>query len=148
MVLALIASGCTESKTPQRGLRVPLPDGWVANAGLAGVLMVGPKGRVIVTLERRSAQLPSLEVLTVAVEAEGGSIVRAASALDSLSVRFAKPPSSMGLLVVRTLENGALLLCGSTPHAAVADLDPAEALCAGVRLEPAPRNKREIPAGD
>lgn len=133
LVLALL--GCSEAKTPPpRGLRVPLPEGWVATAGGAGVLLVGPKGRAVLTLERRAVALPSLEVLTGAIEAEGGSVVRASGAADSTLVRYSRPPKS-GLLVVRTLEGGAQLFCASTPSAESSELDAAESLCAGVRLE-------------
>ena len=113
---------------------MPLPDGWVASAGAPGVLMVGPKGRVVLTLERRSAAIPSLELLTAAVEAEGGANVTAAVSSDEAVVRYAKAASS-GLLQVRTLENGVLLLCASTPQAGPGELEAAQALCTGVRLE-------------
>ncbi len=135
VALAVLAGACAETRSsPPRGLRVPLPDGWVANASAGGVLRVGPKGRVVLTLERRSASLPSLETLKAAVEAEGGVVVRAGNAVDSTTVRYTKP--APGLLTVRTLENGGLLLCASTPDATQEELDDAEALCGKVRLEP------------
>jgi hypothetical protein len=138
VALAVLAGACTETKSsPPRGLRVPLPDGWVANADTGGVLKVGPKGRVVLTLERRSAPLPTLEVLKAAVETEGAVVIRAGNAADSTTVRYAK--SAPAFLTVRTLENGALLLCASTPAATQEELELAEALCADVRLEPGVR---------
>ena len=113
---------------------MPLPEGWVATAGGPGVLLVGPRGRAVLTLERRAVALPSLEMLIGAIEAEGGSVVRASGAADSTLVRYARPPKS-GLLVVRTLEGSARLFCASTPSAESSELDAAESLCAGVRLE-------------
>lgn len=137
MVLAVVVGACSESKSPPpRGLRVPLPEGWAAVAGAPGELQVGPKGRVVLTLERRSVPLPAVETLTEAVEAEGGSVVRASGSVEATTVRYAKPSGS-GLLAVRSLENGALLLCASTPKAEAGELDTAEALCSGVRLEAA-----------
>jgi hypothetical protein len=135
VVLAVLVGACSESKSSApRGLRVPLPDGWAANAGASGVLKVGPKGRVVLTLERRTAALPSIEALKAAVEAEGAVVVRGAGAADSTTVRYTKP-SAAGLLAVRTLENGVLLLCASTPEAALEELEAAESLCSAVRLE-------------
>ncbi len=133
MVLALWAGACSETKSSPRGLRVPLPEGWVANAGAPGALAVGPNGRVVLTLERRSAQLPSLEALKAAVESEGGVVVRASSSAEGASVRYAKAEPAM--ISMRVLEGGVLLLCASTPDAAPEELDAAEALCEAVRLE-------------
>lgn len=137
LVLAVMAGACTESKpAAPRGLRVPLPEGWVAIAGAPGVLTVGPKGRAVLTLERRTAPLPTVEALKAAVEAEGAVVLHAGGAVDSTTVRFTKP--APGLLTVRTLENGALLLCASTAQAEADELDAADTLCGSVRLE-APR---------
>jgi hypothetical protein len=113
---------------------VPLPEGWAASAGPAGVLEVGPKGRVLVTLERRAGSQPSLDLLKEAVEAEGATVAQAAGAAQSCSLRYRKGVAE-GLLCVRTLETGLLLLCASTPAADGADLDAAQTLCAGARLE-------------
>lgn len=138
VVLAAMAGACSDVKPSPRGLRVPLPEGWVANAAAPGVLKVGPKGRVVLTLERRTAGLPSVEALKAAVEAEGGVVARASGGVDATTVRYIRT-SAEGLLTVRTLENGVLLLCASTPEAGHDDLEPADTLCAAVRLEPVPR---------
>lgn len=114
---------------------MPLPEGWVATASEGGVLAAGPKGRVVVTLERRPGPLPTLEVLTAAVEAEGGEVVRGSGATDAISVRYHK--GNAAFLAVRTLEGG-LLLCASTPMLQAAELEAAETLCEGVRLETPP----------
>lgn len=115
---------------------MPLPEGWVANAGAGatGVLLVGPKGRGVLTLERRSAKLPTVDALSAAVQAEGCVVVRGTGSADSSAIRYTRPLAA-GLLLVRTLEDGALLLCASTLSAEEEDLDAAERLCAGVRLE-------------
>lgn len=108
----------------------------MANAAATpGVLSIGPKGRVVLTLERRSGALPSPGSLQAAVEAEGGVVVRADGAGDSTRVRYTRLLAA-GLLSVRVLENGALLLCASTPEAEPEDFEAAENLCAAVRLEP------------
>jgi hypothetical protein len=138
LVLAVLAGACRETKSSPRGLRVPLPDGWVANAGAGGVLLVGPKGRGVLTLERRTATLPTVDALKAAVEAEGAVVVRASGAIEATTLRYTRPTAA-GLLSVRTLENGVLLLCASTPSAGEEDLEAAETLCEGVRLEPVPR---------
>lgn len=138
LVLAALAGACSDAKPVPRGLRVPLPDGWTANAAASGVLSVGPKGRVVLTLERRTAVLPSVEALREAAEAEGAVVVRGSGSADSTTLRYAKA-SAYGLLTVRTLESGAQLLCASTPEAEEDELESAETLCAGVRLEPVAR---------
>jgi len=135
VLAACVASACAEPKPVPRGLRVPLPDGWVATASGGGELAAGPKGRVVMTLERRPGPLPTLEVLTSAVEAEGGDVVRGSGATDAISVRYQK--GALGFLAVRTLEGG-LLLCASTPMLEPAELEAAEALCGSVRLEARP----------
>lgn len=131
VALAFVMAGaCSEPKSA--GLRVPLPEGWAASEGAPGVLRVGPRGRAVLTLERRAARLPTVEVLRAAVEAENGVVVRAVGDPGSTGVRYTRG-SSAGLLVVRTLESGKVLLCASTPEASELDFDPAETLCAQVR---------------
>lgn len=138
VVLALGTWACSETKPSPRGLRVPLPFGWVGTEGGSGILRVGPVGRAVLTLERRSAKLPSADALKAAVEAEGGSVVYAGGELDSITVRYTKAPAR-GLLRARTLEDGALLLCASTPEAAPEELEAVDTLCTQIRLEPGDR---------
>ena len=59
-------------------------------------------------------------------------MVRAAGDSGSTGLRYTRG-SSAGLLVVRTLEKGKVLLCASTLEARELDFDPAETLCAQVR---------------
>ena len=101
------------------------------------MLKVGPKGRVVLTLERRSAPLPTVDALKAAVEAEGAVVVRAGGTIDAIGVRYTRP--APGMLTVRTLEYGALLLCASSPGVVPEELDALDALCTGVRLEAAAR---------
>lgn len=137
-LLVAWAGACSDSKVSPRGLRVPLPDGWVATPGAPGVLQVGPKGRVVVTLERRTAALPTLNALRAAVEVEGAAVTGAAGTPFKSVVRYGKSEAGSGLLAVHILETGVVLLCASTPAAEPAELDSVQALCAGVRLEAAP----------
>src|SRR3954464_8708586 len=102
----MFTGACSESKGPARALRVPLPEGWVATSGSGGVLRVGPKGRAVLSLERRSAVLPTLESLRAAVEAEGASVTKSAETADSTAVRYARPGAAEGLLATHTLEGG------------------------------------------
>ena len=129
------ASACSEPKPPARGLRIPLPEGWVATPGGAGVLLVGPKGRQVMSLERRTAALPTLNALRGAVEAEGASVTHANGTPMTTSVRFSKPDAPEGLLTVRTLDPGVVLLCASTSEAEASELEAAQTLCGAVRLE-------------
>lgn len=131
----LAAAACTEPKGPRAtALRVPLPDGWVARANASGTLEVGPKGRVVLTLDRKTGALPAAEVLRAAVESEGGGVVDAATATDAVQVRYTKGGRT-GLLMVRPLEGQALLLCATTPEATADELAPSVALCGQVGLE-------------
>lgn len=138
VALLLFVSACSGGKPAARGLRVPLPDGWAATPGAPGVLQVGPKGRVVVTLERRSAPLPAVAVLAAAVQAEGATVTHSEEIPGRALVRYAKSGAPEALLAVRTLEPGVLLLCASTPGAELEELESSLALCAAVRLEAAP----------
>lgn len=136
---ALAAGACTEAKSARpAGLRVPLPEGWVATATASGVLEVGPKGRVVATLERRVAPRVPVEELSRAVESEGGAVVSAASSEDSVRVRYTRGATS-GLLLVRPLDEKALLLCATLAVATPAEIDAAESMCGQTRLE-TPKN--------
>jgi len=135
VLLAALAGACSEAKVPPaRGLRVPLPDGWTASPGASGVLKVGPGGRGVATLERSAAPLPSMEALKTAVEAEGAVVASVVGAADSRVLRYSREGRG-GLLVVRTLEPGVLLLCATTPEVAPEELEATQALCGKARLE-------------
>ena len=116
-------------------LRVPLPDGWVARAAPSGALEAGPKGRVVLTLDRRTGALPAVDALSAAVEEAGGAVVASSATGEAVRIRYTKG-DTIGLLVVRPLEGGALLLCASAPAATPDELDASEALCGQVGLEP------------
>ena len=135
VALLLWATACTEARSPPRGLRVPLPEGWVAIPAGSGMLQVGPKGRVVLTLERRPGALLSLNALRGAVESEGASITQANGSASSTSVRYSKPGAPEAMLTVRALEPGVLLLCASTGQTEPSELDAAQTVCGGVRLE-------------
>lgn len=138
VALLVTLTGCPDAKPGARGLRVPLPEGWAATPGGSGILHVGPKGRVVLTLERRSLALPTLNALENAVEAEGAAVTHAEATPMRTLVRYAKADAPEGLLAVRTLEPGVVLLCASTVAAEADELDAAQTLCSGVRLEAAP----------
>lgn len=132
----MLAGACPDPNRP-RGLRVPLPEGWVATASSAGALRVGPKGRVVLSLERRAGPLPSLSVLDAAIVAEGGAVVEGSSGPEGISIHYRKGERT-GLLMVRPLEPGTLVLCASEPDASAAELAIVQTLCLEVRLEAAP----------
>ncbi len=138
VVLVVVAGACSEPKPAPRGLRIPLPDGWVASPGASGALRVGPKGRAVLTLEKRTAAVPSLDALKAAVETEGASVTHAEATPQRTQVRYAKPGTPEAVLAVRLLEPGVLLLCASTSDAEAEELEAGLALCSGVRLEAAP----------
>jgi hypothetical protein len=136
--LVVAAGACSEPKPATRGLRIPLPEGWVASPTAAGVLRVGPKGRAVLTLEKRAAALPSLEALEAAVVAEGAAVTHAEANASRILLRYARPDSAEALLAARLLEPGMLLLCASTVETEAEELDAAQALCGNVRLDAAP----------
>ena len=89
----------------------------------------------MLTLERRSGAVPTLDALQAAVEAEGAGVTHAEATPAQTLVRYARPGAPEGFLTVRTLEPGALLLCASTIGIETEELEPSQFLCAAVRLE-------------
>jgi hypothetical protein len=110
-----------------------MPEGWVARPLAAGELGIGPKGRVVMTLERRAA-MPTLAALQQAVEAEGAQLLSFTDTAG-LALRYGLDAGALGLLAVRPLDGGAALWCATTPEARAEELDAAAAACAAVRLE-------------
>lgn len=93
LALALLgAMGCPSEKPAApaeapTGLRVPLPDGWRFSAS-ADVLAVGPRGRVVLQLERSARPLPTLDALAARVAAEGVEILQKESIDSFVGVRY------------------------------------------------------------
>ena len=137
-LLLLGVSACSQNKPASRGLRVPLPEGWTATPNAAGVLQAGPKGRAVLTLERKTAPLPALETLEAAVEAEGAAVTHAEASAAAVVVRFSRAGNPEALLMARPLTEGVVLLCATTLAAEAPELELGQTLCAGVRLELAP----------
>lgn len=91
--LALLLVGCDEQKAappvaePRSSLRVPLPDGWKANA-VSGGLHVGPQGKVVLQLESTTRPLPDAAEFLAAVEHEGVSVHEKESVPTFVGVRY------------------------------------------------------------
>src|SRR5687768_7669422 len=69
-----LGSGCPDAPAPpapqppatngKTGVRVPLPEGWVATAGPDGSFLAGPRGRTVLRIDRQPAStLPTAEAL-------------------------------------------------------------------------------------
>lgn len=88
------ALGCSEKRTmttaatPRGGLRVPLPDGWVATP-VGDRLEAGPAGRPALVLELSDAPLPTLDALLAMVVSERVSVREKESSDSFVAVSYA-----------------------------------------------------------
>lgn len=90
VALALGAALCAcpaDKPVTRGGLRVPLPDGWLATPHGA-LLEAGPAGRPAVTLESRDAPLPALDALLAALAAEGTQVLEKESTETFVGARY------------------------------------------------------------
>lgn len=133
MLAALCA--CAEKPAAPTGLRVPLPDGWVATPKGAG-LAVGPKGRVVATLEPRAGDVPKSLELSRAVTAEGAFDVTREDGDGYSAVRYALGSGREGFLAVKRTP-AKTVWCASTAEARPADIDDGLALCRSIGAEQA-----------
>lgn len=134
---ALGCVACSEKKSEvPSGLRVPLPDGWNANAGVHG-LLVGPPGRVVLSLESRGDALPSAAQLTAAVGAAGGVQPETQADPTWVTVRYrlVSDGGSVEAFVGARKAGGHVIWCASTELTRPAELEPALGICRTVSQE-------------
>lgn len=144
--VALVALGCPQTRSvadgsvpPGKvGLKVPLPDGWVAHPGAGGVLQVGPGGHVVMTVEHRPEEhrgLPDAGAVPSALREEGVMVLGELPLPDGWLLRYQWPGHEQALLGARQLPTG-LLLCASSPGATLDEVKQAAALCTEIGATP------------
>lgn len=139
--LALLALGCPEKAAPvaggRAGLRVPLPDGWVA-VPVGERLEAGPPGRPALVLETRELPFPTADGLAALVQAEKVKVLEKESTDSFVSVRYAfggdGGPGSPAFLAAKQL-GGKAVFCSSAPGAKAEDVATALATCRDVTRE-------------
>lgn len=132
LFVALLAA-CAEKPAAPANLRVPLPEGWVATPRGTG-LEVGPKGRVVATLELRGKDVPKASELRRAVTAEGASDVTDEDGEGYAAVRYALGSGREGFLAVKQTPSKTVW-CASTAQARPGDIDDGLALCRSIGTE-------------
>lgn len=133
-VLCALACACPEkAATAPTGLRVPLPEGWVATPRGTG-LEVGPKGRVVATLELRGQEVPKSLELSRTVSAEGATEVTQDDGEGYAAVRYSLGSGREGFLAVKKTPSKTVW-CASTAKATSDDIDDALALCRSIGAE-------------
>jgi hypothetical protein len=149
---AVILFGCRAREAPPRpgpdggsgvssGLRVPLPQGWIAQAPSSDVLVLGPPGRPVLRIERTRAEaLPGLEHLQSGFtkelrnvhartleerEDDGGVLWRAR--LESSE----RPAGGRGVAVMLGARriDGSVVLCSTLPGSTDAEVEAASQAC-------------------
>ncbi len=133
-VLGAVLVACSSEKpAAPAGLRVPLPDGWVATPR-GGGLEVGPKGRVTATLEVRAKDVPRSLELSRAVTAEGATNVTQEDGEGYAAVRYSLGAGREGFLAVKKTATKTVW-CASTAKASAQDIDDGLALCRSIGSE-------------
>lgn len=141
---AALLCGCPSDKPAARlGLRVPLPDGWVATPRGAA-LEAGPGGRPVVTLESRTSALPAVEELLAALATEGVQVEERSAEASFVGARYqlgldggvdAGQPE--GFVAVKKV-GGRTVWCASAAQATAEQVRAGFELCRSVGIEPAP----------
>ncbi len=132
-LLAAVLAGCAQKPAAPVGLRVPLTEGWVATPQ-GGGLAVGPKGRVVASLELRGGDVPRAAELSRAVTSEGATQVLLDDGEGYAAVRYTLAPGRDGFLAVKRV-GGRTVWCSSTANAKNDEVDDALALCRGLATE-------------
>jgi hypothetical protein len=96
---------------------------------------VGPRGRVVATLEPRAGAVPRAAELAQAALAEGGSSTMQDEGEGWAAARYALGPGRDGFLAVRRTPTRTIW-CASTAQARPDDVDDALALCRNLASEP------------
>ncbi len=136
-VMAALLCACPADKPVTRGgLRVPLPDGWLATPHGA-LLEAGPAGRPAVTLESRDAPLPALGALLGALAAEGTQVLEKESSETFVGARYlagadgASPEAFVGVKRV----GARTVWCASTSAATPEQVQAGFGVCRGLSVE-------------
>ena len=153
-LFAFVLSGCPEEAGSRRpvvevvgdggaprgpGVRVPLPRGWVAEATEDAQLLVGPRGRPVLSIRRSTLEeLPSTEELRTLFSSQmSDATVETVeeSATDTVRLwRFRALGKggadvwSSGLLGARKVEEG-IYLCASLPGSTNREVTEAAQVC-------------------
>jgi hypothetical protein len=128
-----LVSACPEPKSASNALRVPLPTGWVATA-VPGGLTVGPKGRVVATLELRPQPVPRASELRDAVTDEGASGVLVDDGEGYAAVRYRLGAERDAFLASKRV-GARTVFCASTAQATPSEVDEGLALCRQLGVE-------------
>lgn len=131
-VLALLLS-CAEKPSAPVGLRVPLAEGWTATP-TGGGLSVGPRGRVVTTLELRGGDVPRATELSVAATAEGATNILLDEGEGYAAVRYSLSDRRDGFLAVKRV-GSRTVWCASTASASMNEVDDGLALCRALSSE-------------
>lgn len=140
--LALMALGCPDKPAPaaangRAGLRVPLPDGWVA-VPVGERLEAGPPGHPALVLETKDLPFPTADGLAAMVQAEKVRVSEKESTSAFVSVRYVFGADggvgSSAFLAAKQL-GGRALFCSSAPGAKADDVATALATCRDVTRE-------------
>jgi hypothetical protein len=147
---AVILFGCRAREATPRpdggsgissALRVPLPQGWIAQAPSSDVLVLGPPGRAVLRIERTRAEaLPSLEDLQSGFtkelhnvhartleEREDDAGVLWQARLESSE----RPAGARGVAVMLGARriDGSVVLCSTLPGSTDAEVEAASQAC-------------------
>lgn len=125
--MALAVCGCPQKPASPSGLRVPLLEGWVATPQGSG-LAVGPRGRVVASLELRGGAVPAVAELSRAAAAEGATDVLLDEGEGYAAVRYTLAPGHDGFLAVKRV-GARTVWCASVANAREDDVDNALAVC-------------------
>lgn len=132
-LVALALVGCTGKPAAPVGLRVPLADGWVASPS-GGGLSVGPRGRVVASLELRGGDVPRAAELGLAATAEGAANVLMDEGEGFAVARYTLADRRDGFLAVKRV-GSRTVWCASTANASSSEVDDGLALCRGLSSE-------------
>lgn len=133
LALAAVLLGCSERPAAPVGLRVPLADGWRATP-TGGGLSVGPRGRVVATLEVRGGEVPRASELSRAATSEGATNVLVDEGEGYAAVRYSLAERRDGFLAVKRVGTRTVW-CASTASASMSEVDDGLALCRALSSE-------------
>lgn len=131
----MLAVGCSEKAPtkPATELRVPLPEGWVAN-GSNERLLAGPRGRSVVSLEPKTQPMPIVDALAAAVMAQKATLGERVSGSQFVALRYVLDPGQQPAFVGVKTVGERTVWCASMHGATRDDVDDGLAVCR--ELEP------------